>query len=303
MSDRLYFNLPLGSRPWLSLRRSTNPLSATGGPVPQIHLPLEARLLIPNIEGQILRLTFDASLGTTDNGVLIGRGEIGPISHLGTDEYPLSAAMTCPHESLALLLDPPPGRVNLVLRLAGLLRLRHHGPEDGLDLRGIDEANTWHILPVGENLHQLQISFARSDWYEQVVEPMRLGQFLIAALRMPDPQVVPSWTAALDHLKEARRALTSGNPPAVFGRCRAAIDALPGDKTKIFEVMAIGHKRDEIDALTRAIGRYIHSGRHVLPGSAEERAGEFPVDQRDAVFAYNMTALLLSHIAGLVVDA
>jgi len=302
MPNRLYVNLPSGSRPWLSLRRSTNPLSATGGPVPQILLPLEARIMLAGVDGQVLRLAFDASLGTTDRSVLIGRGEFGPLSYLGTDEYPFSAAVTCPHESLALLLDPPPGNVSLVLRFAGLLRLRHHSQDSSIDWRGIEEPDTWHIIPVGDNIHQLEMSFARSDWYEQVVEPMKLGGYLIAPLRLPDPSRVPSWSAALSHLSEARRALTSGNPPAVFGRCRAVIDALPGDKTKIFDMMPEGKKRNEIDDLTKAIGKYIHSGRHVVPGASAVQPGEFPVDQRDAVFACNMTALLLSHIAGLVLE-
>lgn len=301
MSNRLYFNLPSG-RPWLTLRRSTNPLSAAGGPVPQILLPLEARLTLPGTEGQILRLAVDASIGTVDSSVLVGRGEIGPLSHLGTDDYLFSATVACPHESLALLLDPPPGSVKLVLRFAGLLRFRHHSREDDKDWRGVEEPDTWHILTVGDNIHQLETSFARSDWYEQVVEPMKLGRYLIAPLRLPDPSRVTSWNAALGHLDEARRALTAANAPAVFGRCRAAVDALPGDKTKIFEAMPEGKKRDEIDALTKAIGKYIHSGRHVLPGVAQEQPGEFPVDQRDAVFAYHMTALLLSHVAGLVLD-
>jgi hypothetical protein len=53
----------------------------------------------------------------------------------------------------------------------------------------------------------------------------------------------------LNHLAEAHRALTNGNPPAVFGRCRAAIDALPGNKVKIFDSMPAGCKRDAIDNL------------------------------------------------------
>jgi hypothetical protein len=35
------------------------------------------------------------------------------------------------------------------------------------------------------------------------------------------------------------------------------------------------------------------------PEPGREQAGEFPVDQRDAVFVYNMTKLLLSHVAAL----
>jgi hypothetical protein len=85
----------------------------------------------------------------------------------------------------------------------------------------------------------------------------------------------------------------------VFGACRAAINALPGDKTAIFAAMSEGKKRDEIDALTKSLGKHLHSGWHVVPNTGGEMAGEFPVDQRDALFVYNMTKLLLSHIANL----
>jgi len=37
----------------------------------------------------------------------------------------------------------------------------------------------------------------------------------------------------------------------------------------------------------------------VVPNAGGELAGEFPVDSRDALFAYNMTKLLLSQIASL----
>lgn len=294
----LTFTLPSG-RPWLSLRRSTNPLSAAGGPLPQISLPIEARLLLPNLQGEILRLSCDVRLGD----VLIGRGELGPITGLNTDEYPISVAVTCSTEALAMLIDPPPGRVNITLDFAGLLRIRHQATDSATTWRGVEQPDVWHLLTAGNNqLYRLDVSFARSDWYEQVVERLGLGGYLIAKLALPAPGTVPSWDAARNHLEEARRALTSGAPPATFGRCRAAIDALPGDKTKIFAAMPEGKKRDEIDALTRAIGKYIHSGRHVVPDTGGEQAGDFPVDQRDAVFAYNLTALLLSHIAGLVLD-
>jgi hypothetical protein len=63
--------------------------------------------------------------------------------------------------------------------------------------------------------------------------------------------------------------------------------------------MTAGKKRDAIDELTKSIGKYIHSGRHVVPNTGGEQAGEFPVDQRDVLFAYNMTKLLLSQIASL----
>ena len=82
--------------------------------------------------------------------------------------------------------------------------------------------------------------------------------------------------------------------------CRAALDALPGAKTNIFDAIPEGKKRDAINELTRQIGVYIHSGRHVEPNARGQQAGEFPIDQRDALFVYNTTKLLLSHIYTLL---
>ena len=50
--------------------------------------------------------------------------------------------------------------------------------------------------------------------------------------------------------------------------------------------------------MTKRVGIYLHSGRHVDPGG--QQAGEFPVDELGAAFAYNMTKLLLSQIYGLI---
>jgi hypothetical protein len=36
-----------------------------------------------------------------------------------------------------------------------------------------------------------------------------------------------------------------------------------------------------------------------MPNTGGGLAGEFPVDQGDATFVYNMTKLLLSHVASL----
>jgi hypothetical protein len=194
--------------------------------------------------------------------------------------------------------DPPQGRITLTLALKGLLRYRHSFPTGDRSAQGLGEPETWHVESIGnQGLMDLDVQVARSDWYEQVVERLAIGSYLIAPLFLP--YGVESWKSTLKHMDDALRALVQGNPPGVFGECRAAIDALPGDKTDIFAAMAEGKKRDAINELTKSIGKYIHSGRHVVPNSGGEQAGEFPVDQRDAVFAYNTTKLLLSQIASL----
>jgi len=39
-----------------------------------------------------------------------------------------------------------------------------------------------------------------------------------------------------------------------------------------------------LNSYDKTIRVYIHSGRHVVPGTASEQAGEFPVDQQGALF-------------------
>jgi hypothetical protein len=297
VTTELSFKLGGAHRDWLTLRGSSNPFSATGGPLPQITIPLEARVTDRDIEIEILRLAFDLKIGRT----LVGQGEIGPISYLRTDPSYIPITATCPQAALSHLInpEPPQGRITLTLAFRGLLRYRHNFPEGDGRAQGLAEPGTWHVETVNaQGLTELEVQVARSDWYEQVVERLGVGSYLIAPL--PLPYGVASWDSTLKHMDEALRALVQGNPPGVFGTCRAAIDALPGNKTDIFAAMPEGKKRDAIDELTKSIGKYLHSGRHVVPNTGGEQAGEFPVDQRDAVFVYNMTKLLLSQIYALV---
>jgi hypothetical protein len=220
--------------------------------------------------------------------------------YLHTDYQHLPVTVTCPRHALPYLFNPPPpqGRITLTLGLKGLLSYRHSYQQGDDRAQGLGELGIWHTESIGDQSTQdLDVQVARSDWYEQVVEKLGIGSYLVTPLYLP--YGVKTWAASLKHLDEAGRAVTQTNPPAVFGSCRAAIDALPGDKTDIFAAMPEGKKRDAINEMTTQIGKYVHSGRHVVPNAGGEQAGEFPVDQRDAVFAYNMTKLLLSHIASL----
>lgn len=296
VATQLSFKLGGSQREWLTLRRSDNPFGVTGGPLPQITIPLEARVTERGIDIEILRLAFDLKIRT----MLVGQGEIGPYSYLRTDPDYLSATATCPQTALPHLInpEPPQGRITLTLAVKGLLRYRHSFPQGDGRAQGLGETDTWHIEALGnQGLMDLDVQVARSDWYEQVVEKLGIGSYLITPVYLP--YSVKSWESTLGHMNEALRALVQGNAPGVFGECRAAIDALPGDKTDIFAAMSAGKKRDAIDELTKSVGKYVHSGRHVVPNTGGEQAGEFPVNQCDAVFVYNMTKLLLSQIASL----
>lgn len=127
MPTQVSFSLAGSHRTLFTLRMSTNPFSATGGPLPRLNIPLEARLTDRDIEVDILRFLFDLKLGN----VFIGQGEIGPITHVSTSERYFTAVATCPREALPYLFNPQPslGRLTLELDLGGLVRYRHQLPE------------------------------------------------------------------------------------------------------------------------------------------------------------------------------
>ena len=155
--------------------------------------------------------------------------------------------------------EPPQGRITLTLPFKGLVRYRHNY-EPGSDLaRGLEEPNGWHVQTIGATGGaELDLQVARSDWYEQVVEPLALGSYLVTPLYLPIG--VSTWESSLGHLNEALRALVIADPPGVFSACRAAIDALPGNRTDIFAAMPAGARRDAIDELTKRIGIYSTPG-------------------------------------------
>jgi hypothetical protein len=296
MATEVSVRLGSANRIWITLRGSTNPFASVGGPLPRVIIPLEARVPERGIEVDILRLAFDLKI----RNLVVGEGEVGPYEGIRTDYNYVPAVASIPHSALPSLVNPEPlqGRITLTLAFKGLVRYRH-SYEPGTDLaQGLEAPNSWHIQSIGgTGGADLDVQVARSDWYEQVVEPLAVGSYLVTPLYLPVG--VSTWESSLGHLNEALRALVIADPPGVFSACRAAIDALPGNKTDIFAAMPEGARRDAIDELTKRIGIYIHSGRHVVPNAGGQQAGEFPVDQRDAVFAYNMMKLLLSHIASL----
>jgi hypothetical protein len=127
MPTLVSFSLAGSHRTSFTLRMSTNPFSATGGPLLRLNIPLEARLTDRDIEVDILRFLLDLKLGN----VVIGQGEIGPITYVSTSERYFTAVATCPREALPYLFNPQPpqGRLTLELDLGGLVRYRHRLPE------------------------------------------------------------------------------------------------------------------------------------------------------------------------------
>src|ERR1700733_9813909 len=110
----------------------------------------------------------------------------------------------CPQASLSHLLNPTPpqGRVTLTLAFKGLLQYRHqYAPGDGR-AQGLSEAGAWHIESVpNQGGTNLDVQIARSEWYEDVVAKLGIGNYLVTHVSLSFG--LPAGKATLDHLDAA----------------------------------------------------------------------------------------------------
>lgn len=185
----------------------------------------------------------------------------------------------------------PAERVDLELRLTGWLRGKD-GNEDGRRFVGDPAPGEWVFQHFGEARQTtLPFEVARSDWFTHVLQPIGTVQYVSTEIKLTDAD--PALRAAVSQIAEAERAYSSGNDPAVFLHCRAAIDALPGAKQEIFASLSDKQEAEALNSLMLQAGRYFHLGRHVAPEGSKQ--GTFPVDHRDARFALNLVKLLIAH--------
>jgi len=153
----------------------------------------------------------------------------------------------------------------------------------------------WTMVPVEPT--PVTLSIPRSDWYSKILEPIGAYRYLLYALTLPKADAAGSLASAVKQIADAERAFALGDDPAVFLRCRGAWDALPGNKTAIFDIIADTTKRSGVDELGKRFGQFLHAGRHVATDGSEQ--GDFPVDHRDAEFALNMTKLFVGYVSRL----
>jgi hypothetical protein len=89
-------------------------------------------------------------------------------------------------DSLALPSDRHRGRITRTLTLRELLRFQHSFTQgDGL-AQDPAEAGARHVESLGNhNVMELDVQVARSDWYEQAVEKLAIGSYLITPVYLP----------------------------------------------------------------------------------------------------------------------
>lgn len=137
----------------------------------------------------------------------------------------------------------------------------------------------------------------RAEWYERVLAQTRNEQYRYLEIALPkdDKALGDEWMSAVNHLVQAEQAYAAGDDPAVFLYLRGALDSLPGAKKHILDAISHADKREDLDALLKTAGEFLHNGRHVGADGAEQ--GTFPVDHLDAAFAMDLMRVLLSHLS------
>lgn len=141
----------------------------------------------------------------------------------------------------------------------------------------------------------LQVS--RAEWYDRVLAQTRNEQYRYLEIALPkdDKALGDEWMSAVNHLVQAEQAYAAGDDPAVFLYLRGALDSLPGSKKNILDGISEAGKREDLDALLKKAGEFLHNGRHV--GADGTQQGTFPVDHLDAAFAMDLMRVLLSHLS------
>ncbi|MCI2975458.1 MAG: hypothetical protein MP439_05205 [Ferrimicrobium sp.] len=150
---------------------------------------------------------------------------------------------------------------------------------------------------VRNRMGSTALQVARTEWYDRVLAPTRNEQYRYLEIALPkdDNALRKEWDLAVNHLVDAERAYATGDDPTVFGRLRAALDSLPGSKTSILAGISDTDKREDLDALLKQAGKFLHNGRHVSAEGTQQ--GTFPVDHLDAALAIDLMRVLFSHLS------
>ncbi len=284
-------SLTASSTGWVSV--DLDRVSATGTLAPRLHLTLRLRTLREHIRVELHHVLFHLF----SNEELLGSGQLVG-EHVNSYELPFILEILTTPRLLqfvtAQLKDQDP-RVSLRLRWSGLLRVLWQQAA-GMPPSSI-KPGEWTDLPL-ENPQDQSFSIPRSEWYEYVLKPTRLEDYLFLEMTIPRGEQATNWRAALDHLRSAEQAYAQGDSPAVFAHLKAACEALPGAPQQIFAALPDNEKRKEVNELVKAYTSFLNAGRHV--SKTGETEGQFPVDHRDASFALALAKVLLSYTSHLL---
>jgi hypothetical protein len=239
-----------------------------------------------NAQIQVMRAELIAGEEMLGDGILTGVEAVhGECS--ASVEVPVSRAAL---DQLTTLVRGD--QVDLVLRLSGWLRARDDN-EDSRQFASSPEPGVWTFVGFGLGRQtELRFQIARSDWFSQVLQPIGTTEYVSIEIAVPAGDL--ALKPAVNQLAEAERAYAEGDDPAVFARCRAATEALPGATKQIFDGLSNPTESEALDELVLRANTYFHRGRHVMKEG--DRRGEFPVTHADARFALGLAKLLVGHV-------
>lgn len=189
--------------------------------------------------------------------------------------------------------------VDLELTWYGLLRVRWQPGEGVQRMMGDPEPGVWTDVHLPANQPGSHAAIARSDWFERVLQPTGGDGYVYLEVAVPRGDAADGWRRSLGHLDSADKAYALGDDAAVFHHLRGALDALPGAKKNIVDRLP-EPQRSAVDDLIRAIGTYLHLGRHVAAGG--ETPGAFPVDRQSAGFAVALIRVTISYLSHALTD-
>jgi hypothetical protein len=264
-----------------------------GTVVPRLIFDLRLRTPRDKVRARVERLYARLSAGGEYLGstVWFGADEITQHRSSATIELPLS------REAWAHLSDLPPtgGSMVLQLDLSGQMQVWHD----------IDQSEEGHFWPrperqewttVAIDAEEYRIFVPRSEWVSRVVEP--IGGTEILVFELENSAVNASrLRKAFDHLQRARRHYAEGHDAEAAGACYSALEALPGAPKEVVSSIGDPDKRQNVDALIKAVKAYCHAGRHV--SKVDEMAGSFAAEHIDARFAIGLTTVLLAHVGAI----
>lgn len=278
-----------GNKTWVHVSLRT--IRGAGRLNPRLVLVLKLATPSERVEAELRDVELRVGLGDELLGVgrLIGEA----VYSYGTD---VSVEVPVSHRSVDFITDAF-GRadaLSLQLRWYGSMRVKSD-PKDGeARYAGDPEPGEWTDYPLPLLRHDHNLRVTRSEWFAQVLEPIRQEQYVYLEVAIPKGEAASAWHAALGNLQAAEKAYALGDDPAVFQQLRGVIDALPGAKEHIVDALP-EPRRTEVDQLLRAVGKYLHLGRHVAPDG--ESAGSFPVNHLDADFAISFMRVVVSYLS------
>ena len=270
-------------------------VTGTGVVVPRVQLTVEVRKFDDGVQVVLDRLR----VSILDQDEFVARAASTLFTEVTTQGGDLTIEIPVSHSALAYVTDRLLGhKVNLVLRWAGVVAIGHPRAVPAAQRRPPQPEFAWQNLSFGgDESVDLPLQVSRSDWFKEVLEPVGFGEFVWAEIAIPSAELRAGWTAAVDHLRKADELYAKGDDPEVLARCYSALQALPGAPSDIVSGVANRAKRGALDDLLRKVTRLYHLGRH--PDRLGDEPGAYPAGRMEALFALNMTKVVLAYLSDL----